>query len=311
MKVFVLHYTKLKERRQHIEKQLAKYDFDVEFITDYDKEDLSNADLELFDTEVVSPSEMSLIRKHISCYERICKEGLDHAMIFEDDVTLAANFKDKLENYMEQLPKVWDLFFIGEGGSCKFHVPDHIIKKQPPGTNVFYKSNYSSSWGGSGASRCADSYVVSNRGAYKMLGYLDRPEYKIAKEADHLLNEIALFSILKVYWAEPTLVTQESDNGKFQTSLDGGIAARNNAAQAELTKQTFIHMKEQKFSARQKKLQEQRETAAKKLQRPSPVQNSKVSNTDRPLASIRPVAGRRLAPPQGGSGKGRFSKFSF
>ena len=311
MKVFILHYTKLKERRLHIEQQLAKYDFDVEFITDYDKENLSDADLELFDTTVVTPSEMSLIRKHIACYERICKEGLNYAMIFEDDVTLAANFKDKLENYMEQLPKVWDLFFIGEGGSCKFHVPDHIIKKQPPGTNVFYKSNYSSSWGGSGASRCADSYIVSNSAAYKMLAYLDRPEYKIAKEADHLLNEIALFNILKVYWAEPTLVTQESDNGKFKTSLDGGVAARKNTAQAEMTKQTFIHMKEQKFSIRQKKLQEQRETASRKLHAGSSTQSKHVSNTDRPLASIRPVAGQRLQPPRGGSGKGRFSKFSF
>ena len=311
MKVFVLHYTKLKERKQHIQQQLAKYDLDVEFITDYDKETLSPEDLELFDTDVVSPAEMSLIRKHISCYERICKDGLEHAMIFEDDVTLASNFKDKLDGYMAQLPKVWDLFFIGEGGSCKFHVPEHIMKKQPPGTNVFYKSNYSSSWGGAGASRCGDSYLVSNRAAHKMLNYLDRPEYKITKEADHLLNEIALFTILKVYWAEPTLVTQESDNGKFHTSLDGGIAARQNAAHAEITKQTFAHIKEQKFSAKQKKLQEQRETATQKLQQSSPAQNNKINNTDRPLASIRPVAGRRLPPPQGGSGKGRFSKFSF
>ena len=311
MKVFVLHYTKLKERREHIEQQLAKYDFDVEFITDYDKEDLTSEDLQLFNTELVSPAESSLIRKHIACYERICKYDLDYALIFEDDVTLVPNFKNKLDGYIEQLPKVWDLFFIGEGGSCKFHIPDSVIEKHPPGTNVFYKSNYSSSWGGSGASRCADSYMVSNRAASRFLEYLDHPEYKIAKEADHLINEIALFTILKVYWAEPTLVTQESDNGKFQTSLDGGIAARNNLAKTERIKQTFIHIENQKFTTRQKKLQEQRETATKKPQSSVSTKTKDVSNTDRPLASIRPVAGRRLQPPSGGSGKGRFSKFSF
>ena len=46
-----------------------------------------------------------------------------------------------------------------------------------------------------------------------MLKYIDQPEYKIMKEADHLLNEIALFNIFKVYWAEPTFVKQESNGG--------------------------------------------------------------------------------------------------
>ena len=141
MKVFVIHYTKLKERRQHIEKQLSKYNLDVEFITEYDRENLTDKDLELFDTSVLNSSEMSLIRKHISCYEKICRDNLEHALILEDDATIISDFKNTLENYIKQLPKFWDLFFIGEGGLHKFHIPDYIIKKHPPGTNVFHKSN--------------------------------------------------------------------------------------------------------------------------------------------------------------------------
>ena len=251
MKVFVIHYTKLNERKHHIEKQLAKYNFDVEFITDYDRESLTNNDMALFDTNLLTPSEMSLIRKHIACYERICKHNLESALILEDDATLEQNFATTLENYLEQLPKVWDLFYIGEGGSFKFHIPDSTIKKYPPGTNVFYKSNYSSSWGGSGSSRCADSYVVSNRGAYRILEYMDRDDYRITKEQDHLLNEIALLKLLKVYWAEPTIVTQESSDGKFASSLDGGIASRLNKANFEKEKLTFNRIKEDKTNARQ------------------------------------------------------------
>ena len=69
----------------------------------------------LFDTDILTLSEMSLIRKHIACYERICKDNIDSALILEDDATLEPNFETTLENYMKQLPRVWDLFYIGEG----------------------------------------------------------------------------------------------------------------------------------------------------------------------------------------------------
>ena len=315
MKVFVIHYTKLKERKQHIQEQLANYGFDVEFVTDHDRENLTDRDMALFDTNILTPSEMSLIRKHVACYERICKHNIDSALILEDDATLDSNFETTLENYMKQLPKVWDLFYIGEGGSFKFHIPDSIIKKQPPGTNVFYKSNYSSSWGGSGSSRCADSYVVSNRGAYRILEYMDRDDYQITKEQDHLLNEIALFKLLKVYWAEPTIVTQESSNGKFISSLDGGIATRLNKANFEKEKSTFNQIKEDKANARQQQIESKREISLKKAQEQrlkSDSQSKSIRNTDRPLSSIRPIAGRRPQMVQGqGHAKGRFSKFSF
>ena len=317
MKVFVIHYTKLNERKRHIEQQLANYGFDVEFITDHDREDLTDQDMALFDADLLTPSEMSLIRKHIACYERICQHGLESALILEDDATLESNFETILDNYMKQLPRVWDLFYIGEGGSFKFHIPDNIIKKHPPGTNVFYKSNYSTPWGGSGSSRCADSYVVSNRGAYRILEYMDQDDYRIMKEHDHLLNEVALFKLLKVYWAEPTIVTQESSNGKFTSSLDGGIASRLNKANFEKEKSTFTQIKEDKANARQQQIESKREIALKKAQEQrvkSDSQNKNTRNTDRPLSSIRPIAGRRphIGQVQGqGHAKGRFSKFSF
>ena len=315
MKVFVIHYTKLNERKQHIEQQLLNYGFDVEFITEHDREKLTDHDTALFDTDILTLSEMSLIRKHIACYERICKLNLDSALILEDDATLKPNFQTTLENYIKQLPKVWDLFYIGEGGSFKFHIPDSIIKKQPPGTNVFYKSNYSTPWGGSGSSRCADSYVVSNRGAYRILEYIDRDDYKIMKEHDHLLNEIALFKLLKVYWAEPTIVSQESSDGKFLSSLDGGIATRLNKANFEKEKSTFKHIKEAKANARQQQIEARREMSAKKAQEnrsDSGSQSKIIRNTDRPLSSIRPIAGSRPQIVQGQlQTKGRFSKFSF
>lgn len=316
MKVFVIHYTKLVERREHIKKQLARYNFDVEFITAYDKENLSKNDLALFNEGILSMSEMSTIRKHLACYEAICKEDLDYALILEDDATLETDFESKLTRYIEQLPALWDFCFVGSG--CDLHVPDRIIQKSPPGTNIFRKSNYYSSWGGSGATRCADSYIVSKRAAFKILDYLDKPDYKISKEQDHLLNEIALFKLLVTYWAEPTLVRQESDRGKFQSSLDGGVALRQRNRLKDKTDKIFDDIKDQKIDEKQRKLQQQRkDVSQQRTQQAQKVASSKTSsNTDRPLAGIRPVAGRQPVRQLGRSivqsgAKGRFSKFGF
>jgi len=315
MKVFVIHYTKLVERREHIKKQLARYNFDVEFITEYDKENFSKNDLALFNEGILSMSEMSTIRKHLACYEKICNEDLDYALILEDDATLETDFENKLARYIEQLPALWDFCFIGSG--CDLHVPDRIIQKSPPGTNIFRKSNYYSSWGGSGATRCADSYIVSKRAAFKILDYLDKPDYKISKEQDHLLNEIALFKLLVTYWAEPTLVRQESDRGKFQSSLDGGVALRQKNRLKDHTGKIFDYIKDQKFTEKQRKLQQHKDISQQRTQQAQKITSSKPStNTDRPLAGIRPIAGRQSGRQPGRSivqsgAKGRFSKFGF
>lgn len=307
MKVFVIHYTKLTERRAHIEGQLARYGFDVEFMTAHDKEDLGQSDLALFRDGVMSPAEMSVVRKHLACYERMCEDGLEHALILEDDATLEPDFERKLAGYVAQLPAAWDLCFIGSG--CGLHVPPHIIEKSPPGTNLFRKSNYPSSWGGGGATRCADSYLVSGKAAFKILDYLDRDDYKISKEHDHLLNEIALFRLLIAYWAEPTLVRQESGAGKFESSLDGGVALRQRRALGAREREVFDDIKKRRV-AKQEERRRRRE-ASTAQDTPQPAARGASAHVDRPLAGIRPVAGRTAGRSVGGSAKGRFAKFGF
>ena len=41
-KIFVLHYTKLKERRERLDNYLNRHNIDVTYILDYDQEDLNN-----------------------------------------------------------------------------------------------------------------------------------------------------------------------------------------------------------------------------------------------------------------------------
>jgi hypothetical protein len=68
--------------------------------------------------------------------------------------------------------------------------------------------------GGDGCGRCTDSYLVSKKCAIKLCKYINNITYKI----NWWLNRAARDINFKVYWAEPTITTQGSENGFFNQS---------------------------------------------------------------------------------------------
>lgn len=168
MKIFVLHYSKLVDRKKHILEQFNKQGIiDYEFIEKYDKNEISEDDSNLFDTYYSKPH-MSLYLKHTYVYN-IIAEHYEHALILEDDVILCDNFVENLNNYMSELPEDFDMLFIGDG--CNLHIEkDKLI----PNKNIYEKCLYPTSWGGDGASRCSDSYIISNKCANKLCDYIKK-----------------------------------------------------------------------------------------------------------------------------------------
>lgn len=212
MKIFVLHYTKLGDRKIHILEQFKKQNItDYEFIEKYDKEDLQDCDILLFD-KCVKTSMISLMNKHFYAYKLIAK-NYENALILEDDVILSDNFTKILDKYISQLPQDYDMLFIGDG--CNLHIEKHkLISNQ----NIYEKCLYPTSWGGDGASRCSDSYIISKKCANKLCEYINKLKNKINLPSDWWLNVAARENNLKVYWAEPTIVTQGTQNGLFNSS---------------------------------------------------------------------------------------------
>jgi len=213
MKIFVLHYSKLVDRKRHILEQFNKQGIiDYEFIEKYDREDLQDCDMLLFD-KCVKKSNISLTNKHFYVYN-IIAENYEYALILEDDVILCDNFIEKLNNYITQLPENFDMLFIGDG--CNLHIEKH---KLIPNKNIYEKCLYPTSWGGNGASRCSDSYIITKKCANKMCEYINNLKYEITLPIDWWLNVATRDNNFKVYWAEPTIVTQGTQNGTFQSSI--------------------------------------------------------------------------------------------
>ena len=157
-KVFIIHYTKLQERKAHMLEQMQKWfpNTEYEFVEEFDQEELTedlieqNFDLdkfkESFDREMLR-SEMSLCMKYKRAVELISqeKEG-DDFFILEDDVI----FKEDPIKYITAMSNLcnhhklnYDCVFLGEAWIRKGDDRDIFGKKEHPSTNglctVLYK----------------------------------------------------------------------------------------------------------------------------------------------------------------------------
>jgi glycosyl transferase family 25 len=211
MKIFVIHYKKLINRKAHIIEQFKKHNItDYEFI-EIDRDELEKENISMFEKDY-SNSQIAISLSHFYAYKEI-SEKYENGLIFEDDVVLSDNFINKLNTFISQLPETYDMLFIGNG--CNLHIEKHKLVKDK---YVYEKCLQPTSWGGDGASRCTDSYLVNKKCATKLCEYINNLSYKIKSAIDWWINVAARDNNFKVYWSEPTIVTQGTQNGLFKTS---------------------------------------------------------------------------------------------
>ena len=214
MKILVIHYDKLLGRKQHMLKQLNEADLnDYEFVSNHGKDNLTPTEKSKFKN--LTDGEISLMLHHFECY-KIISEQYDYAIIFEDDVILADDFKNKIEKYISDLPNDWDMLFFGKGHGL--HIPKYRLR---PDINIYKKMTDLKNkipGGIDGSTRCADSYVVSKKCAQKLVQVINNLQVTTIP-LDHLLNKINDFCKFNIYWSEPTITIQGTSNGTFKTSL--------------------------------------------------------------------------------------------
>ncbi len=211
MKIFIIHYKKLIERKQSILSQFEKHNItDYEFI-EIDRDELHNHDISMFQSGYDN-CQIAISLSHFYAYKQI-SEKYYNGLIFEDDVILSDNFTDILNKYITQLPEDYDMLFIGNG--CNLHIEnDKLI----PNKNIYEKCLYPTGWGGDGATRCTDSYLITKTCASKLCEYIDNLKDKIKLPIDWWLNVPARDNNFKVYWSEPTIVVQGTQCGVFPSS---------------------------------------------------------------------------------------------
>ena len=148
-KVYVLHYTKLEERRKNIEKSLNYFGIDYELVTDFDQEALSeevisewyspnegeyNSKIEPLWGAAQNPfrrlnlAEISCTIKHYLCIEKIAENCPNYGLILEDDVFFVENFPDIFNYFLSKTPEDWVRSLWGVVPICTF--PPTYYKKE-------------------------------------------------------------------------------------------------------------------------------------------------------------------------------------
>ena len=93
MQAYVINLTRSPDRRAHIMAQLGKTGLHYEIVDAVDGRDLDLSDTRLFDTTVVGTGTFragaaGAAMSHLKVYRRVLDDGLDKALILEDDVEL-------------------------------------------------------------------------------------------------------------------------------------------------------------------------------------------------------------------------------
>jgi GR25 family glycosyltransferase involved in LPS biosynthesis len=206
-KYYMCHYSKLTDRKKYVENVVSKYNIDLHWISEYDKEQLDESELSakfpyLFSNRCgrkLSLAEISLAMKHYCVFLDVIKNDYKNVVVFEDDIILVDDFDNKLKKYINQLPENYDLLWIGV--CCDLHTP-----QTNPDINVYFNTH---------GSRCTHAYVISNEACRKLVDFFPN----IYQAIDWFFNTSIHTLRLNNYWAEPALSTQDLS---FDSSINCG-----------------------------------------------------------------------------------------
>lgn len=222
----IMHYKKLINRKVHIQNQMKSNNFtNYSFYEDYDSNELTDEMInEYYNSFEQNPenwskkvslwgsSALNYHNKKCNIAEisvtikfgktlQIMKQLNDEMFItFDDDVILCNDFENKFYEYLKKTPSDWDAIYFGSGAGLK---PEKIIHDQ----FVYLKSHP--------ASRCLDSVLLKN----KTVKDLSNTWFPFSLISDWEIGYQHFLHNHKVYWWEPGLVLQGSENGLFQSAV--------------------------------------------------------------------------------------------
>lgn len=204
--VYVIHARKYVERGLHMRAHLAQFGIPFEIIELFDADQISEADLKrcVSPDSKLSPALVSSVFKHIEALRRMVANGVQRALIFEDDVVLHPQFNEHLNRFLDEADRFDHPHSIQIGCANNMFVPKRLLQ---PGQHLYPADQV----------RAADSFIINHEAARLRLAWLERN--KFFQPADHLYNRTDREMGIRFYWSDPTIVEQGSMNGMFQSTL--------------------------------------------------------------------------------------------
>jgi len=201
--IYVLSVRSFKERQDSILRQAKTFGLNVEFVFDYDADDLTSEDLGRFGGDLTLNAK-SCALKHFEAEHRLVESGHSNALILEDDALLFENFTIRLERVLDNSQRLQDGWLISLGGADDkasiedSHAPsESLIEKQVSTT---------------------EAYLIDSVSARLRLEWLKSNQ--IVWAADHQIKRIDQEMGIKQFRVATPLCTQGSVTGCFRSALD-------------------------------------------------------------------------------------------
>ena len=220
IKTYLLNHIDFKQRLEYISNRLNEEQIDYELVNmyhpndfDYDDmikgyEEFKNILIEITPlgpgsspgnsymnfSKKISPSSVSLILKHLYCWNQQLNNDYNTILILEDDADIPKGFKESLcRIYDEFIEDNMDIVMIGDG--YNWHPPNIYIDR----VTHYHRTL---------KTRCTHAYLISKSCAKKMLDNFNPFNLPI----DFKMNEIIQLESLRVSWYEPGIKQKKFDN---------------------------------------------------------------------------------------------------
>ena len=236
-KIYICHYTPLKDRKQHMIEQCKKYKIleKLDFIEEFDRDILQVNHLTLFNTQKLKLCEISLFLKHIRAMEKIVASGENAGIIMEDDVIFKDNFIDNFKHIMREIPPDFDILYTGFFPFIKEY--QHHMKKSYPipadaktfGSFKDMKNVLVFPW--SGNAKGTDFFIISKKCCLKFINFINmlknKPDKKISIAIDWFMGQFLYYAKANVYWCDKEITIHGSwgegwnKNAVFKNSMEG------------------------------------------------------------------------------------------
>ena len=227
LKIYVVHYSKLVERKKYMDSLLKDIGIDHQYIDNFDKENLKEINLNKYYKDnkneflkkvqlwgkrainytKLTPEEISCTIKHVQALHEIKNNDYEYGLILEDDVIPKIdNFLQELNKYISKNNK-WDVLLIGEGMGKSFRDSKIGLKRYNPFKNIFKIKHP--------ATNCLEAYIVKKSIVEDILEEL--LPFNLA--ADWELAYQFYKKDLNIYWTKKPIFSQGSKNGTYKSEL--------------------------------------------------------------------------------------------
>lgn len=208
-KCYVLHVKKgYEDREASILDQFGRMGIEFEWVLEHDRHELTPEVLNKYGYRQsdMPPAAISCALKHIAAWERIAAGTRQGGLVLEDDVLIdVARFDSVVRECLVELQRDWlgrGCICFGDGGAL--YVPWTKIHKG----QRLYRAAFA---------RMGDSYWIDRQTAVQRLDWLHHNGF--TKPADHLIDTIDRALGLPILWSVPTVVSQGSHTGLFNSSI--------------------------------------------------------------------------------------------